>query len=533
MSRKDQNKKKQSKRSGQDSYSSDSEAEIHPSRPQYKGNPNRKWKHGEVVWAKYKNYPWWTGTIDLSSDSGSESESQSESNKNKSKNKSKTKSKSKTKIKNENKGKRKRGSSSSDNDDSNTIRVKWFGDFGSEIADCKLKHVIPFDKSKMKEIMREVQRVDIDQFKQCCHEAEKVDSELKEELGVKRNKEKEKENENEDNGDNEDEEEEEDIDIKVNSKKEGRHNRPSYKSKKNKETVAAPPYVKSKTKTKIKGRRKSSLRGSNRVTRHRNDDNENENDSADENENDSDNSKNKSKNKTKNKEKEKEKSEDEDKDKDKNKSGSGRRRSARLRESKTEVLSRNVSGRKRKLSETGINSPINPNSGRNVRQKQSGNSKNSNNGNNSNSNSSSSNDNNEPQLRRSARLNMQNYPSLNGFGILTEKDHESHWQSSLDMILDVNSAEDLTPFVGLVLHGLMKDSKLSYRNALKYCCDIFDFDLNALDAHMDFFYQDGMFLNKLMLLFFFFLLFCFVLFLLNCICISFSNFCCDCENGNT
>ena len=102
------------------------------------------------------------------------------------------------------------------------------------------------------------------------------------------------------------------------------------------------------------------------------------------------------------------------------------------------------------------------------------------------------NSNNNSNLRRSVRLNLVNYQSLNTFGIKTAQNHQQHWQNSMEMILDQHSSEDLTPFVALVLHGLQRDSKLSYHNALKLCCDIFDFDMNALDSHMDFFYQDGM-----------------------------------------
>ena len=65
------------------------------------GDIHAKWKDGDVVWAKYKDYPWWPGQIEINNTSTTHHRSSRRSRKTKK---------------------------------PSTICVKWFGDFGTTLS---------------------------------------------------------------------------------------------------------------------------------------------------------------------------------------------------------------------------------------------------------------------------------------------------------------------------------------------------------------------------------------------------------------
>merc|ERR1712154_676577 len=81
------------------------------------GDIHYKYADGEVVWAKYLDYPWWPGQVE---------------------------------INNKPQSRRRKNSKKS------TITVKWFGDFGAKTNECKLINVVSWDPDDANSIYVEV-----------------------------------------------------------------------------------------------------------------------------------------------------------------------------------------------------------------------------------------------------------------------------------------------------------------------------------------------------------------------------------------
>merc|ERR1712154_192161 len=99
------------------------------------GDINRKWDDGDIVWAKYIDFPWWPAQIECNN------------NNNRRCNNNRRRRRNKTRIK-----------------------CKWFGD-GFESNQCELMNVIEYDPEDMDRIFIEVNDEDIALFEDAVDDA--------------------------------------------------------------------------------------------------------------------------------------------------------------------------------------------------------------------------------------------------------------------------------------------------------------------------------------------------------------------------
>jgi len=103
-----------------------------------KGDKTMKYTHGQVVWAKFADFPWWPGTVALErKDKGGQQK----------------------------------------------VTVQWFGDYGEQSNECVRGKTLPFDPQLKDIIFKEVKKADHSSFESSVAEATRVWRELKEETG--------------------------------------------------------------------------------------------------------------------------------------------------------------------------------------------------------------------------------------------------------------------------------------------------------------------------------------------------------------
>eukprot|EP00485_Elphidium_margaritaceum_P007199 CAMPEP_0202709692 /NCGR_PEP_ID=MMETSP1385-20130828/21780_1 /ASSEMBLY_ACC=CAM_ASM_000861 /TAXON_ID=933848 /ORGANISM="Elphidium margaritaceum" /LENGTH=243 /DNA_ID=CAMNT_0049369019 /DNA_START=150 /DNA_END=878 /DNA_ORIENTATION=+ len=108
------------------------------------GDSEYEYEDGECVWAKYADYPWWPGQIELPP--------------------KKTKRGRKPKHK--------------------TIQVRWFGEFGVPTNAVQKRFVIPWDPDEIDRVYVEVDEEDVTTFQESVDECNTVYMQLCEEQGV-------------------------------------------------------------------------------------------------------------------------------------------------------------------------------------------------------------------------------------------------------------------------------------------------------------------------------------------------------------
>ena len=101
------------------------------------GDIHYKYLDGDCVWAKYMDYPWWPGQIQINNNNSSSYRRRK-------------------------------------NNKKSTITVKWFGEFGIKSNECKLSNVLLWNPDEADRVYIEIDDADLDEVQNAMDSANTV-----------------------------------------------------------------------------------------------------------------------------------------------------------------------------------------------------------------------------------------------------------------------------------------------------------------------------------------------------------------------